>query len=886
MSLRAGAALSLLLVISSTRADDKALKEARQRWLRGNYAEALEKYQKLTQDDRTQTAATIGVSRCLESQGEYDKALETIETLLKNKGKDVKLRARLAELLYQRGRWEDALNAAEQAIEADAENFAARWVRAQVYRDKGDVKKADTEFRWFVRTFSRRSDMDKDVTDPDELLVIGQAGAENARWNRLADQFDVILQDVYGDAVKQDKDYWPAEYQAGMLLLEKFNRGEGLAALDKALTINPNAVEALVGKGVAALQRLEIQDAERYAERALKINSNHPDALRLRADVHLVVGHFDKALKELKTARDINPRDETTLGRVAACLAMQKKADEVDALLKEAQKHNPTPGVLHLTLANALEERRRYDDAEKHYKKAKELRPMLFQATSSLGMLYMRMGKEKEASELLKDSFKADPFNVRVSNTLKVLDHLGKYKTIKTAHFELRFDPKNDPVLGEYLAEYLEQVYADLAKKFRYEPKGPILIEVFNNHQMFSGRTIALPDLHTIGACTGSMVAMVSPQGKGLRKPFNWGRVIRHEVVHIFNLDQTRFLCPHWFTEGLAVIQEGFDRPQTWNDLLRTRVQSGDVLNLDTIDLGFIRPRSPSEWNLAYCQAQLYVDYLARTYGEDKIGEMLEAYREGMDTVSAIRKVCKVDKKTFEDGYRKHLEEVAKSIGGKPGEKSMTLAELREAYAKDRENVDIAARLAEALVRRDRAEARKLAREVLEKKPKHPGASVVLARLEILGGNNDEAKKLLEAALDDADPDVRVLRALGKLYFDAGELKEAAKMFERGRKLEPYDHGWLVELAKIYGRIENTEAQIDVLQKLVRGDAEDLESRRRLARLLLANGKHADAEKVAREALEIDVTDPDAQETLFKALEGQKKNDEAARLRKMLVKEK
>ena len=48
-----------------------------------------------------------------------------------------------------------------------------------------------------------------------------------------------------------------------------------------------------------------------------------------------------------------------------------------------------------------------------------------------------------------------------------------------------------------------------------------------------------------------------TPKGKGIRKPFNWGRVMRHELVHILNLDQTDYLCPHWFTEGLAVISDG-----------------------------------------------------------------------------------------------------------------------------------------------------------------------------------------------------------------------------------------------------------------------------------------------------------------------------------------
>src|SRR4029079_19622325 len=130
--------------------------------------------------------------------------------------------------------------------------------------------------------------------------------------------------------------------------------------------------------------------------------------------------------------------------------------------------------------------------------------------------------------------------------------------------------------------------------------------EVFNSHEMFSGRIVALPDLHTVGACTGRMVALVSPPGKGMRKTFNWGRVLRHELVHISNLEQTNFLVPHWLTEGLAVGNEGFPRPQVWNELLLERVPAGkDVMDLDSIDLGFIRPRNQMDWHMAYCQAQL-----------------------------------------------------------------------------------------------------------------------------------------------------------------------------------------------------------------------------------------------------------------------------------------
>jgi len=884
------AALSACLVFlctASLAAKEPTLKDARLRWLKGNYAEALDDYKDLARDDKSRVEATLGISHCHQSEGEYDKSLAVIDTLLKDRPRESRLLARRAELLYLRGRWEDAEKSAESALKEDKEQFLARWVRAQVWRDRGDVKKADAEFKWFVTTYSDRVGTEKEIKDPETLLLVGLAATENARWNKLSNEFETILQDIYEDALKGDKgdrNFWPAEYQAGMLLLEKYNRREGLAALDKALTINPSAAEALVGKGVAALQRMEYTSAEHFAEDALKINPNLPEALRLRADVYLAGGQFDKAVKELESARKVNPRDEQTLGRVAACLWLQKKNDDLDGLLKEVGKFDATPGLLHLVLAERLEDRRHYDEAEKQFKKARELRPVLHQAATNLGMLYLRLGREKEGSKLLDESFKADPFNIRVSNMRKVLTHLEKYETIKTDHFELRYDPKRDTALARYMGDYLEKVYAELAEKFNHRPKGPILIEVFNNHEMFSGRTIALPDLHTIGACTGRMVAMVSPKGRGVGKTFNWARVVRHEVVHIFNLDQTNFLVPHWFTEGLAVGYEGFARPQTWNQLLLTRVPAGKLMTLDNIDLGFIRPRDPLEWSMAYCQSQLYVEYLAKTHGKEAIGAMLDAYRDGLGTTEAIKKVCKVDKETFEKGYRRHLEEVVKSLGGKPSEKPMSLKELKEAHEKDPKDLDLAARLAEANLRGSRVEARKLAERVLAEKPKHPRASFVLARLAVLGGDLDKARSLLEAALDRANPDPKVVRALGKMEYDGGELKKAADLFELGRKAEPYDSEWLTLLARVYARLEDRDKQIGVLKDLVKGDADDLESRKRLARLLAASGKHGEAEQYARAALEIDVTDKEARESLYKALEEQKNDAELARLKKLLEK--
>src|SRR5437588_207970 len=93
-----------------------------------------------------------------------------------------------------------------------------RWLRGNF-----DEAQADYECVWFVRAYN-----DQDVQDPERLLLVGLATAEHARRHNLADQFGDVLNDVFGEAAKKDKAFWPAHYQSALLLLEKYNRGEAL----------------------------------------------------------------------------------------------------------------------------------------------------------------------------------------------------------------------------------------------------------------------------------------------------------------------------------------------------------------------------------------------------------------------------------------------------------------------------------------------------------------------------------------------------------------------------------------------------------------------------------------------------------------------------------
>ena len=878
------ACLFVLGCTYSLAAKGPSLPDARQRLLRGHYEEARALYEALAKDVKLRVPAVIGLSRVLESKGEYAKALDAVEKAAKEEPRSPELLARQGELLYLLGRWEDALKAAESALTLNADSFAARWVRAQVYRDRGDVQKADAEFRWFVRTYTERSNNDKDIKDPEELLLVALAGAENARWNRIADQFNFIVNEVLGDAIKLDKDFWPAEHLAGMLFLEKYARGYALDAFDKALKINPNAAEVLTGKGVAAFQKMDQKEAELLVDRALKINPSLPEARRLRANIDLMGGDFARAITELERARKINARDENTLGRLAACYYLSRQKPAFDTLCLEVEARDPKAGVFYAELAECLDERRRFDDAEPYYKKAAELRPQLPGPRAARPALHAH-GERGGGPTHPRRSVQVGPVQrarqeqpARPSAPGEVQDPSdGALRATLRSGPRRRTGGIHGRLPGKHLRGAGGPVRLQAARR--------ILVEVFNSHEMFSGRVVSLPDLHTIGACTGRIFAMVSPRGQGVAHPFNWTRVLRHELVHIFNLEQTHFLVPHWLTEGLAVINEGFPRPQVWNELLLERVPVKRLKTLENIDLGFMRPDSPADWAMAYCQSQLYVEYLKKRFGKEAVGDLLAAYGDSLDTPAAIRKVCKVSPADFESGYLAYVEEVVKGLKSQPAEKALGFRELREAHAKDPENLNLAAQLAEQLLRRrDRAEARRLADAVLAKQPKHQLASYVKASLLRASGQDKEALALLEGVLDEKNPEPKVLQELAKLYFENKQPDKAARMYELGRQAEPYDRKWLEGLARVYAETGDRAKQIGVLKELVPTDADDLENRRRLALLCLETGQHADAEVYARQTLEIDVLDKSAQDTLLAALRGQSKSDEAARFAKLFGK--
>ena len=83
---------------------------------------------------------------------------------------------------------------------------------------------------------------------------------------------------------------------------------------------------------------------------------------------------------------------------------------------------------------------------------------------------------------------------------------------VETEHYDRPgFDPSQDALLAKLheLAIWSRST-VNSSTCFGYEPPGLTQIEIMKDHEKFSGRTVALPFIPTVGACTGKVVALAS----------------------------------------------------------------------------------------------------------------------------------------------------------------------------------------------------------------------------------------------------------------------------------------------------------------------------------------------------------------------------------------
>jgi hypothetical protein len=136
----------------------------------------------------------------------------------------------------------------------------------------------------------------------------------------------------------------------------------------------------------------------------------------------------------------------------------------------------------------------------------------------------------------------------------------------------------------------------------------------------------------------------------------SWGkRAITHEITHLVihqvTLNPYNEL-PTWLDEGLAMYNEG-PMQLTFSSALANAINNKSLLSVQTLASPFSALTDVSY--LSYAESYSIVDYLIRTYGRDKMLQLLEAFHQGSTYDGALEKAYGIDTKALNDAWQKTL---------------------------------------------------------------------------------------------------------------------------------------------------------------------------------------------------------------------------------------
>lgn len=779
-------ACALLLVLSAgaQTPETRGLAELK----KGDYDNAFKLLSARLVSNPNDAVAQRALLRVYLETGRYAEAEATAKRFLLKTPDTGSVRHELAEALAITGRYNEAIaefeRAAADSAKANvvADKLESDLRRAEILDLIGQEDRAKPIYETFVKHYT-----DKDPVTARELTLVARALVHLERYQDA--------NDMYRSAIEADSDDFEAQLGAGELFTEKYAYGDAALFLEDAFKINPNSARAFLD--LARNKRLD-GDAETSAAlaKALSINPNLVEAISLKAAIALEASQLDDASAEIDKALKINPHSLEAHSLRAALLYLQDKdyEPEVAATLAIGPKY----GGIYNTLSHYATITRRTEQSVQFARRATEISPRLWDAHLNLGMSLLRLGQMETGRESVEKAFKGDPFNIWAKNTLDLLDTMRDYRETKSGSFIIKAAAQESDVLTPYAASLLEEAAAKLTAKYKFTPKGPVIIEIFQNHEDFAVRTLGIPGLGALGVCFGFVVAQDSPSAREAGE-FNWGSTLWHEYTHVITLQMTDYRIPRWFSEGLSVYEERRARPgwgDDWNPLFVRAFMERRWFRMADLDAGFMRPKSPQDVPVAYFQASQVCEFIAEKYGFDAILRMLALYRDKVRTPEVLQQVLKLTESDFDREFAAYIEAKVRPLQQALATPNNVAASLsKEEVLKmlaTQDTLALRIRAAELLAADGDLEAAVTHYvRALELFPYVTGAGNPydsLARLLEQKGDKAQAASVLEGLVKTDENNLEALKTIARIRLALGEQRQALDALQASFYINPFDY--------------------------------------------------------------------------------------------------
>lgn len=568
---------------------------------------------------------------------------------------------------------------------------------------------------------------------------------------------------LFREALLYDETFLPARVGLAQSLAVGFE-GRARETIDSILAEDPDNVQALI---LLARIELELQNIDTGRE------------------------ILDKALVQAE-AQGFPPLEIYALYAGANLLEDKPLTEWID----KALAYNPVYGNIYALPAHFYIITYRYREAVDLYARAVAIDDDLATAHRDLGINQLRINHVFAARYHLQKAYDLDPFDAQTVNTLRLLDDLDKMRISSVdvpdpnnperllGRVLIRLDREDADALEPYVVDMSIRAVQLFTERYDFTLRRPMVVELYHEHDDFAVRTVSTPGIGLLGVTFGYLTAMDSPKARAAGS-FHWGSTLWHEIAHVFTLEATNHRLPRWFSEGLSVYEEWNTGPLADRELsvdVLTAIQQEQLLALDILDQGFVRPSYNGQVQVSYMQAGLVCDFIASRWGHEALIAMLKQFADGANTREALAFALGDDHTSFDDDFAAHLQEQWGPV----------IDTLDEYSAVSRQ-------LERAVQFKDWGSVEALSRDLIRRYPQRVGpgnAYTMLAAAMSEQGRDDEAVDILLQwqQLGGHDPDTLYELVVDLRARDLHE--ESVKVMEALNWVMPYNadvHQWLGE---------------------------------------------------------------------------------------------
>lgn len=287
---------------------------------------------------------------------------------------------------------------------------------------------------------------------------------EEFKWSYL---LATVLQDLDLEealvraerASRLKPDYVPAHLLVGQLLEQVSQPQSALEAFGRALSVDSNCTAAEFALGRLHLAEGDLEASQRHLETAARQQPNVGSIHAFLARLYRLQNKEAKATHSAVAARRrvanialLDPVLEEMLNAAASASrywGRAKQAEEAgnyqnaEKLYRRASELRPNDASLHHSFGNVLLVRGKLGEAEKHYRRTLELRPENVETLINLGIVLVSRNKLPEAIDLYGKVLEIEPGQVdalvNLAGVLLLSDEVQK----AAQHFEkvLESDP-------------------------------------------------------------------------------------------------------------------------------------------------------------------------------------------------------------------------------------------------------------------------------------------------------------------------------------------------------------------------------------------------------------------------------------------------------------